>query len=150
MKIEVKRYLDAPPAEIFAIVSDLESWPEIIRSVQRMELLTDGPLGQGTKLRETRVIFSRTSVHDLEIADLDRPHRLRLLVANPEIHYELDHLIDRVFGSSTRVLMILHAQPESSVGHAVHPFTTPFMEITVRDELERDLIDLVAAVKLQR
>jgi hypothetical protein len=55
-----------------------------------------------------------------------------------------------VFGSSTRVLMILHAQPESSVGHAVHPFTTPFMEITVRDELERDLIDLVAAVKLQR
>jgi hypothetical protein len=149
MKIEVRRYLDASPAEIFAVVSDLESWPEIIRSVQRIELLTDGPLGQGTKLRETRVIFSRTCVNDLEVADLDRPHRLRLLVANPDIHYELDHLIDRVFGSSTRVLMILRARPESSVGHIIHPFTTPFMEITVRDELERDLTDLVAAVRLQ-
>ena len=147
MNIEVKRYLDASPAEIFATVSDLESWPEIVRSVLKIDLLTDGPVGQGTRLRETRVIFSRTSTHDMEVANFDRPHRLRLAVTNPDIYYELDHVVDRVFGAASRVLLIFRTRPESAVGRAVHPFMTPFMEITLRDELERDLTDLVAAVK---
>ena len=34
-------------------------------------------------------------------------------------------------------------------GRAVHPFMTPFMEITLRDELERDLSDLASAVTAQ-
>ena len=45
MNIEVKRDLGASPAEMFATMADLESWPEIVRSVLNVELLMDGPVG---------------------------------------------------------------------------------------------------------
>ncbi|WP_088342785.1 MULTISPECIES: SRPBCC family protein [Rhodomicrobium] len=147
MKIEVKHHLDAPLADIFETIADVPRWPELIRSVLRTEKLTNGPVGRGTVFRETRVIFNHISTHTMEVVDFDRPHRLRVAAWNQDIHYELDHLMDRVFGADSRILLIFRSYPRSSVGRAVHPFMTPMMEITVRDELERDLADIVAGVK---
>ena len=45
--------------------------------------------------------------------------------------------------------LIFRSRPGTQVEHAAHPFMTPFMAITLRDELEQDLTDLAAAVSAQ-
>ena len=51
VQINVARLLAAKPASIFATVADVLSWPQIIGSVTRVELLTPGALAPGTRLR---------------------------------------------------------------------------------------------------
>jgi len=57
-------------------------------------VLTPGPIRAGTRIREDRVLFGRNGTQELEVTTIERPHRLRLLVHHPDLHYELDHLID--------------------------------------------------------
>ena len=91
-------------------------------------------------------IFGRDITQELEVATFERPHRLRLFAEHPDLHYELDYLIDAIFGGGSRIMLIFRSRPETSVGRALSPFMTPFMGITLRDELERDLVDLASAV----
>jgi hypothetical protein len=91
----------------------------------------------------------RDSVQVMEVATIERPHRFRLVIEHPDLHYEIDHLIDAVHGGGCRMMLIFRSRPETPVGRALHPFMTPFMEITLRDELERDLADLASAVTAQ-
>ena len=73
-------------------------------------------------------MFGRDSVQVMEVATIERPHRFRLVVEHPDLHYELDHLIDAVHGGGCRVMVIFRSRPETPVGRALHPFMTPFMD----------------------
>ena len=139
----------APPADAFDVVANIVEWPQIMRSVKRVEVLTPGPIRAGTRLREHRVIFGAERLHELQVATVDRPHRFHLLVEHPDLQYELDHLIYVVFGSggSCRMALIFRSRPAAPTGEVVLPLMTPFIEVNLRDELERDLSDLAGAAK---
>src|SRR4051794_1325316 len=91
VQIELAKTVAARPADVFPIVADIPDWPQIIHSVKKIEVLTPGPLQAGTRLREDRMMFGRIGTQELEIETIERPHRLRLLVEHPDLHYELDH-----------------------------------------------------------
>ncbi len=145
VQIDLARTVAAQPAVAFATVANLTDWPQIIESVKSVELLTPGPIRAGTRLREDRVTFGRDIMQEMQVATIERLHRLRLFVEHPDLHYELDHLIDAIYGGGCRISLIFRSRPKTPVGHAAHPFMTPLMEITLRDELERDLSDLASA-----
>ncbi|HEY1979594.1 MAG TPA: hypothetical protein VGH13_05875 [Xanthobacteraceae bacterium] len=147
MQIEVAKTVAARPIAAFAIVSNVVDWPDIIRSVSNIEVLTPGPIRVGTRMREDRVMFGAMSTHELEIATLERPRRLHLLVSHPNLHFELDHLIDGVYGGSCRMMLILRSRPASVPEQTLQPLMAPFMSVTLRDELEQDLSDLATAVR---
>jgi hypothetical protein len=149
VQIELAKTVASQPSAAFAIVANVTDWPRIITSIRRVELLTPGPIRLGTRLREHRIMFGRESVQVMEVATIERPHRLRLLIEHPDLHYEIDHLIDAVHGGGCRMMLIFRSRPGNPVGRALHSFMTPFMEITLRDELERDLSDLASAVTAQ-
>lgn len=140
MQIRLSKTVAAQPAEAFAVVANVLDWPHIIQSVKRIELLTPGPVREGARLREERIMFGRIKKHEMEILTIDRPHRLRVLIEHPELGHELDHLVDGVFGGGCRIMLIVRIQPATSVGHAAQPFIAPFMEITLRDETGAGLV----------
>jgi hypothetical protein len=146
MQIELAKTVSARPATAFAIVANVVEWPEIISSIKSIELLTPGPIRAGTQLREHRIMFGREVTQQLEVATFERPHRLRLLANHPDLHYELDHLLDAVYGGGCRMMLIFRSRPATPAGRALQPLMSPFVEITLRDELEQDLSDLVTAV----
>jgi hypothetical protein len=128
---------------------NIVDWPGIIRSIKSIEVLTPGPLRTGTRLREHRSLFGGNRTQELEIAAIERPHRLRLWADDPDLAYELDHMIDAIFGGGCRITLAFRTRPVSQVGRAAQPFMTPFMEIMLRDELEQDVSDLAAAASRQ-
>lgn len=146
MQIRLSKTVAAQPAQAFAVVANVLDWPHIIQSVKRIELLTPAPIREGTRLREERIMFARIEKHEMEVLSIDRPHRLRVLIEHPDLDFELDHLVDGVYGGGCRIMLIVRSRPATSVGHAAQPLIAPSMEIMLRDELEQDLSDLAAAI----
>ncbi|TWT85223.1 Polyketide cyclase / dehydrase and lipid transport [Posidoniimonas polymericola] len=63
----------APVDTVFAIATDLPRAAEHIAGIDRVELLTDGPVGLGTRWRETRTMFGRESTEELAITQFEPP-----------------------------------------------------------------------------
>ena len=146
MQIELTKILAADPSAAFAVVADVGRWPQIVRSMRSVEVLTPGPLRAGSRLGVDRVLFGRDGAHDLEVATIEPPHRLCFLVSHPDLHYELDHLIDAVHGGGSRLALIFRTRPATAAGRAAQPMIAPLMGIKLRDELEQDLSDFAAAI----
>jgi hypothetical protein len=148
MQINVFRNLGARAPVVFETVADIMNWPETIGSVKEIELLTPGPVRVGARLRALRTVFGRETREELELIELEQPRRLRLVAESRNIRYERDHIVDAVTTGS-RLMLILRSKPTTQTGRALQPFLTPFMEINLRDEMERDLADLAAAIALK-
>ena len=46
-------------------------------------------------------------------------------------------------------MLLFRSRPNGGRGDALYPFMKPFHEISLRDELERDLSDIASAVSSQ-
>jgi carbon monoxide dehydrogenase subunit G len=51
MDFSISVEIDAPPERVWAVMSDIERWPEWTPSVTRIERLDAGPLGPGSQAR---------------------------------------------------------------------------------------------------
>ena len=60
------RRINSPPAEVFRIFTDLDRAAERIPAISKVELLTDGPIKQGTRFLETRRVRGREVAAELE------------------------------------------------------------------------------------
>ena len=89
MQIELHKIVAAKPQAVFRTIADIVNWPQIIRSVAAVELLTHGRVRVKTRVRLTGCL--------------------------------------------------------SSPARAAQDFIAPFMQINLRDELERDFADFAAA-----
>ena len=45
--------IDAPPEKVWALVNDLEEWPQWIPSMKKIEKLSEGALGVGSQIHVT-------------------------------------------------------------------------------------------------
>jgi uncharacterized membrane protein len=43
--------IDAPQQRVWDVLTDVEAWPQRIETVDTVELLTPGPIGQGSRVR---------------------------------------------------------------------------------------------------
>jgi hypothetical protein len=145
MQIALARTVAAHPLMAFETVADIVEWPQMIRSIRSVELLTPGRVRVGTRLREQRIMFGHETTEEMRIAEIERPRRLRLVAEKREINYELDHLIDSL-GIGSRLMLVFRTRSGTSSGRALLSVISPLMEIKLRDELEQDLADLAAAI----
>jgi len=61
------RRIDAPIHRVFAVFTDWEHAADRIEAIERVEVVTDGPVGRGTKLRETRTVLGQRVTEEMEI-----------------------------------------------------------------------------------
>jgi hypothetical protein len=144
MQIEIHKTVAAKPPAVFRTDADIMDWPRIVRSVAAVELLSTGRIRAGTRVRLTRNMFGHETIEELEVETFERPRRLRLVGESRGMHYERDHVIDALHVGS-RLMLIFRIRPATHPARAAQDFFTPFMQINLRDELERDLVDLAAA-----
>ncbi|MEM7227639.1 MAG: SRPBCC family protein [Planctomycetota bacterium] len=141
MQITVEQFIDAPQADVFAAATDVDRWAEYIDDIVRVERLTDGPVGVGTRVRETRRIMKKEQTEEMEFTSFV-PNESYTLGANSCgcVFSTTCRLTPRDDG--TVVTMDMHGQGTSFMTRAVGAVTGFMMKGMMRKCLERDLLCL--------
>lgn len=87
LKCLVNEHVNARPEHVFAIATDFASAPQRISGIKNMEMLTDGPVGLGTKFRETRIMFGRQATETMEVIDFQPGRSYTLAATNCGCQY---------------------------------------------------------------
>jgi hypothetical protein len=70
----LKTHIAAPREKVFEAATNLRDAPGRIKGITKMEVLTEGPIGVGTRFRETRMMFKREATEEMEITAFDPPN----------------------------------------------------------------------------
>jgi len=87
-KLIVSTQVAGPLDAVFAVFTDLAKASERIPEITALELLTDGPVGKGTRWRETRLMFKKEAVEEMEITSFDAPHTYTVEANSHGMRYE--------------------------------------------------------------
>jgi uncharacterized membrane protein len=71
MKLTLKRTVDAPVTSVFQVYADFGNVAARVDGIQKIEMLTDDPVGIGSRFRETRMMFGRESTEEMEITEFE-------------------------------------------------------------------------------
>lgn len=87
-KITVTTLVSAPITRVFEVFSDLRKAAERIPNITALELLTDGPVGEGTRWRETRLMFKKEATEEMWITSFDPPRSYTVEANSHGMRYE--------------------------------------------------------------
>ncbi len=73
IQMNVSTDVAAEPARVFALASDFPNLPGHVAGIIRVEMLTDGPVGVGTRFKETRKFGGRQATETMVVAEFDAP-----------------------------------------------------------------------------
>lgn len=72
--IHASTHVAAPIEKVFEVYTQLEHAVERIPSITKLELLSEGPFGNGTRWRETRVIMKKEATEEMWVTGFNPPH----------------------------------------------------------------------------
>jgi hypothetical protein len=107
------RQINAPPESVFRTFTDLRRATEMVPAIRSVEVLTEGPIGKGTRWKETRVMMGRQATETMEITGFDPPRSYVAEARSHGSHYRSEYRF-RPEGGGTRVEMTFNGTPESA------------------------------------
>src|SRR5262245_31734315 len=72
----MSRRIEASPERVFEAFTDFLRGRVHATSIKRVELLTSGPIGKGTRFKETRMMFGREATETMEVTEFEPPRRV--------------------------------------------------------------------------
>lgn len=144
-EVKVHRHIEAPPEVVFAAVTDFARAHEKVEAIQRVEMLTDGPVGVGTSFRETRRVFNREATEEMEVTAFDPPRSYTLECESHGCRFSSEFRL-APNGSGTDLEMSFAAEPVSFLAKAMSGMMKPMMG-KMAELCEKDLDDLKAAIE---
>lgn len=139
------KHIEAAPGSVFDVFSDVTKAADRISGIERIEMLTDGPVGLGTRFRETRIMFKKEATEEMEFTAFE-PGRSYTIGCEScgcryayAFHFEPD-------GSGTRIDIEMSYQPISFAAKLMTPLGW-MMKGTLKKYMDRDLEDLRAVVE---
>jgi hypothetical protein len=139
------KHIEAPPEVVFDCASDLPSLPGKIKGITRVEMLTDGPIGVGTRFRETRILFKREAGEEMEIAVFERPHRYVFTCDNHGCRYRTEFRL-LPDGSGTNVQFTFEAAGTTLLTKILSVLMAPMIKMCAKLSA-KDMEDLKSAVE---
>ena len=108
MKFTIEETVKAPRAEVFAAATATEQMQHWMPNLVRVEKITEGPAGVGTRWREKRKMLGKEATEEFEVTAWEPPHRFALSVdgskgSSGRGEYRFDYRLEEVEGG-TRIL----------------------------------------------
>lgn len=140
----VSRHVDAPSERVWAVLTDLEHSPEVIRAIESVEIHTGTGFDVGTRWTETRTMMGRTASETMEVTALD-PGRSYVVEADSSgTHYRSEFVIAPDNGG-TSVTMTFGGQPSTLAGRVMAATLGRLFTRSTRNALAGDLDDIAHA-----
>ncbi|MEN0019950.1 MAG: SRPBCC family protein [Planctomycetota bacterium] len=148
--ISVSRMIHASPSAVFDRVAAVDTWADSIGAITKIEVLTDGPIGVGTRFRETRVMFGREVSEEMTLAELERPTasqpgRMVLEARSHGSFYRTVKTFRDAGSGQTEYAMEFNAKPEGLMARVLGAVLMPIMKKSVCKALDGDMDDLKRA-----
>jgi carbon monoxide dehydrogenase subunit G len=143
--VSVSTRVAAPVAEVFALFTDLKNAAGRVKAIKRIELLTNGPVGVGTRFRETRVMFKRDATEEMEITEFE-PNRRYTVGANSCGARFTSIFQFRPDGDGTVVTLEINSKPVSLLAKLLSPLAG-LMKGMMLKCVQQDLNDLKAVAE---
>jgi carbon monoxide dehydrogenase subunit G len=138
MSIVVEKQVNAPPEKVFALMSDFPNGAKTVPAITRVEMLTSGPVGVGTKFKETRKMFGKEATETMEVTKFDPPRSFSLgaescgQIYNSTISVMPD-------GAGSKLSLSFEAKPVSFVAKIIGPLMFVMFKGTMTKCFEGDL-----------
>lgn len=131
----------ASPDRVWAVASDFANAPGRIKAITRIEIVTPGPVGTGTRFREWR---GRQMV-DMEVVAWSPPrsYSLRGYAMGTEFTSQIRCVAD---GSGTRLEMEVHVRPRTFGAKLLSPLISLTSKMMMKS-CAKDLVDIAAAAE---
>jgi hypothetical protein len=143
--ITCTRLINAPQGRVFDVFTDLRRAPGRVKGITGLEVLTEGPVRQGTRFRETRTMFGKQATETMEITSFDAPRSYTVGCGSCGAHYTTRFTFTPE-GPSTRVEMSCTVEARSFVAKLFKPLAKLMMK-QMRKCFEADLGDLQRAAE---
>jgi hypothetical protein len=147
--IEASTLIDAPPDRVFATITDLENAPGRLSAIKRLEVLTDGPVGVGTRFRETRVMFGREATAEIEITGFEPGRSYTTESASCGCRYFCS-LAVAPERSGTRLTASFGVTPLTLPARLMNAVMMPLMRKSMVRAFQQELADIKAWVETGR
>jgi uncharacterized protein YndB with AHSA1/START domain len=145
--VVVERRMAAPVGQVWEALTDLESAPRVLSGVERVEVLTPGPFGEGTRWRETRRMFGKEATEEMEVTACEQPDHIVVEADARGAHYVSEFTLTPEPEDATTVRMDFSAiQPSGFAGLLAKVFGG-LGSRSVTKALEKDLSDIAATVE---
>lgn len=142
MRLVLEETIAAPVNIVFSAFTDLGRAAERVTSITKVDVLGKGPIGKGTRFRETRVVFGKKeSTQELEITDFDAPRSFTLEANALGTSY---HTVYRFEGGQreTQMTMTTTSRPLGLVGKITGPLMGWMMASAMKKSMLADHADL--------
>ncbi len=131
IRIELTVEIARPPEDVFELLSDIERLSEWQTSA--VEAHTDGPLAEGSRVKEKRRLLGRELDTELEVVAYEPPRRLTLRSLGGPVKFTVDHELVAHGGGGTQLRFVAEAQPGGLLR-----LTEPVLARTAEQEFRRD------------
>jgi carbon monoxide dehydrogenase subunit G len=67
------QHINASPEKVWAVISDIPGSAATLSGIDSVQMLSEGPYGEGTRWKETRTMMGRQETVEMWVAEADPP-----------------------------------------------------------------------------
>lgn len=143
--------VEAPIERVFEYFSNVRDAPKHIKGITALEVLTDGPIGKGTRFRESRVMFGKTATETMEFTEFQPGRAYTIGCTSCGVEYATRFTFTPTGGpgssGGTDVVMTTTARPVTLMAKLMSPLMGLMMKGAMKKMLEGDLNGMKAAAE---
>lgn len=145
MDVGIEQRIAAPPQRVFELFTDLRRADQRLRGIDKLEVLTDGPIREGTEFRETRSVLGQTRTETLRVTAFDPPRRYTVTGESCGVRFDTTFTFEPSDdGRATHVRMHLHSTSLTVLATLMTPLSA-LSAGSIEGMMRQDLDDLRAA-----
>jgi carbon monoxide dehydrogenase subunit G len=139
-------FFNAAPEQVWDAITDLHHAADRISAIKRLEVLGDGTIGEGTRFRETRVMFKKEATEEMEITRWEPPECYAVECESCGSHYATTFRCIPE-GDGTRVEITWDVQPLTFTAKVMGGLMGRLMLNACRKMFDKDLEDVRRSVE---
>lgn len=71
--MSLTQHVNAPAEKVWAVISDIPGSAATLSGIESIQMLSEGPYGEGTRWKETRTMMGRAETVEMWVAQTDPP-----------------------------------------------------------------------------
>ena len=141
--VSFKERVNAPAKQIFGVMTDISNSPEFISGIKSVDMLSDGPIGVGTRWKETRIMFGKEATEEMWITEFVENEMYTVEAESCGAKYKTLFKFQHVDNYTTDVTMEMNVTPVTFTAKLMSPLSY-FMKGAIIKAIKKDLEDASA------